>query len=240
MRLGSLQISLPQAIVLAAGLLALGAVLTWAPEDTRAVVIEWLGWGIAALSALLRPLVSRAASAETAEERAARAERARRRINRGPPPGTTMMLLALALVGCGASGLRTQAHAALVAGTVTSAAWAQVDHARTVRLDSVESSVSQSPDRDLIIAREAARWTPIGAGFDAIRDALLAWVQAIELARVAGEDSLTLEDWIRFVPLVGRVVLLYDDVARLARELEIELPALPPAVRALASAPEGR
>lgn len=239
MRLGSMQISLPQAIVLAAGLLALGAVLTWAPEDTRAVVIEWLGWGIAALSALLRPLVSRAAPAETAEERAARAERARRRINRGPP-GTTMMLLALALVGCGASGLRTQAHAALVAGTVTSAAWAQVDHARTVRLDQVESSVSQSPDRDLIIAREAARWTPIGAGFDAIRDALLAWVQAIDLARIAGEESLTLEDWIRFVPLVGRVALLYDDVARLARELELDLPALPPAVRALASAPEGR
>lgn len=150
-----------------------------------------------------------------------------------------LLLLAACLhsTGCGANGLRTQAHAALVAGTVTSAGWAQVDRARTDRLDRVQASVSQSPDRDLIIAREAERWTPIGAGFDAVRDALLAWVGAIDLARLAGEQDLS---WEFFFPLVSRVVLLYDDVARLARELDVDVPALPDVVRALASAPEGR
>lgn len=59
MKLGRLQLSLPQAIVLAAGLLALGAVLTWAPEDTRAQVVEWLGWGVAGVSAFLPRLLER-------------------------------------------------------------------------------------------------------------------------------------------------------------------------------------
>lgn len=60
MRLGRFQLSLPQAIVLAAGLLALGAVLTWAPDDTRAVVVEWLGWVVATASSAAGPLVQRA------------------------------------------------------------------------------------------------------------------------------------------------------------------------------------
>lgn len=69
MKIGRLQISLPQAIVLAAGLLVVGAALTWGPPDTRAAVQEWGGWVVAALSAALGPLVRRAVSeTETPEE----------------------------------------------------------------------------------------------------------------------------------------------------------------------------
>ena len=42
------------------------------------------------------------------------------------------------------------------------------------------------------------------------------------------------------MPLVARVVLLYDSAARLASGLGVELPLLPDTVRALATYPEGR
>lgn len=139
--------------------------------------------------------------------------------------------------GCGATALRDNARAALVTGTVLRTAGEQVDAARTARLDEVEAAVSQSPDRDLILAREMDRWEPVGAALDAARDALLSWVEALELARLADGDGFV---WQHVIPLVLRLVLLYDDVARLASELGAEVPALPGVVRALATLPEGR
>lgn len=68
MKVGRLQLSLPQSIVLAAGLVALGAALTWGPPDVRGPLVEWLGWGVAGLSALLGPLVRRHEAAPAAEE----------------------------------------------------------------------------------------------------------------------------------------------------------------------------
>lgn len=147
------------------------------------------------------------------------------------------LAVALAVAGCGASGLRTQASAATVASIALETAGQTVDHARRTRLDMVESRVSESPDRDEILRREAARWEPVGAALDACRDALLTWVEALNLARLGDEGLLS---WEVFVPLVMRLVLLYDDVARLATELGVSVPPLPDLVRALASAPEGR
>lgn len=147
------------------------------------------------------------------------------------------LALALAATGCGPNALRDNARAALVVTAAVETAGDSVDAARTERLDRVEAAVANSPDREAIVRREAARWEPVGAALDACRDAVLTWVESLELARVAGGDGLGFED---FVPLVLRVVLLYDDVARLATSLGVEVPELPAFVRALASAPEGR
>lgn len=148
-----------------------------------------------------------------------------------------LALAAVAAVGCGPNALRDNARAALVAGAALETAGGAADAARRERLDAVEAAVSQSPDRDEIIRREAARWEPLGAALDACRDALLSWVEALELARIADEGGLGFET---FVPFVLRLVLLYDDAARLANSLGAELPELPAVVRALASLPEGR
>lgn len=69
MKIGRYDLSTAQAIVVAAALLALGAVLTWAPEDTRSVVLEWLGY-IWALAATFGPrlLTKRGPEAEAAAD----------------------------------------------------------------------------------------------------------------------------------------------------------------------------
>lgn len=139
--------------------------------------------------------------------------------------------------GCGASALRDNARAATVVSVVLETAGDAADAARTARLDEVEHAVRNSPDRDEIIRREAAQWEPLGAALDACRDALLSWIGALEVANLAEETDLT---WEVFVPLVMRVVLLYDDVQRLANTLGATLPELPAIVRALAVAPDGR
>lgn len=153
-----------------------------------------------------------------------------------------LALVALAAVlassGCGASGLRTQAHAALVTGATLETTGAAIDAARDRSLDAVEEEYGDAPDFEERLDREAARWTPLGASLDACRDALLAWVDAIELARVAdlGEDFF----FELIVPLVARVVLLYDDIARLSASLGVEVPELPELVRSVATMPGGR
>jgi len=148
------------------------------------------------------------------------------------------VLAALLALGCGADALRTQSHAALVTTAVVETAGGAADAARGAALDRVEAEHAGSADLGTALDEEAARWTPLGASLDAVRDALRAWVAAIELARTAdmGEE-LYFE---LFVPLVARVVLLYDDFATLAQSLGADVPSLPAFVRAAASAPEGR
>lgn len=67
MKLGKLKLDIPQAIVISVSVAALALVLTFAPEDTREMVVKGLGWVGMLLSSLLRPLLTRA-PAEPAQE----------------------------------------------------------------------------------------------------------------------------------------------------------------------------
>lgn len=153
---------------------------------------------------------------------------------------TSLLALGMALAllaGCGTSALRGQATAATVASVALDTGGQTVDAARSAALDAVEARETDREARDAALRAEAARWAPVGAALDACRDALLTWIETLELARRGDEGAL---GWETFVPLVARVVLLYDSAARLASGLGVELPLLPDTVRALATYPEGR
>jgi len=54
-----LKLNWPQAVLASSALVTVGLVLAFAPEDTQSQVLEWLGWGVAALSSFLPGLIGR-------------------------------------------------------------------------------------------------------------------------------------------------------------------------------------
>lgn len=145
----------------------------------------------------------------------------------------------LALCGCGSSALGAHARAASVTIATVQTVGVTVDEARTLELDMAEEAHPwRGPERDATLTATAARWEPAGAALDALRDALIAWVDAIELAAAAdaGEDVEP-----HLLTLAGRVVLLYDSVGRAIRAArpETRVPELPAIVRALARGAAG-
>lgn len=147
--------------------------------------------------------------------------------------GAAVVLVALVLAGCGRTVLESNASAALISTSVHAAAGGEIDVARRASLTRVEAETEGQPvaARLEALRAERARWEPVGAALDAARDAIITWVQALELARAAGGDDGLLGP---LGTLAGRVALLYDDVARLATALGVDVPALPAVVRGLA------
>lgn len=148
--------------------------------------------------------------------------------------GAVILTVAALLAGCGSSAIGLHARAALITTSVHSAAGREVDSARGDALERIEEETRGQPvgARLEALRAERQRWAPIGAGLDGARDAIIAWVQALELARVAGAGDDLLAP---LGALAARVALLYDDVQRLAAGVGLELPALPDAIRGLAS-----
>lgn len=131
-----------------------------------------------------------------------------------------------------------QAQAAIVTSGLLRATGDAVDAARDQALGEVESRHPvRGPERSAALDAEAGRWTPLGASLDAMRDVLIAWADALELAALVNDDRVVFES---VVPLVARLVLLYDDATRIAQSLGLELPELPPLIRSAATLPGGR
>lgn len=152
--------------------------------------------------------------------------------------GLCLALVTLLVAGCGASGLRVQAQAATLTIGAHAVAGAAIESARKQALDRVEVEHPTDPEHDAAVDVEAARWHPALVALDAMRDALIAWTQALGAARAAGDGADVLAV---LLPLAARAVLLYDDVARLASALGVTIPTLPASVVALvASAGGGR
>lgn len=131
--------------------------------------------------------------------------------------------LAAMCSGCGAGAVRTHATAALYTTHAVRVGGEAVDAARASALDDLHE-----PDA---IREEAARWEPIGAALDAVRETLAAWVDGIDLARIADDEGIGLA---ALLPLAARVLALYARAAALASSLDAELPALPPWLLAVA------
>lgn len=141
------------------------------------------------------------------------------------------LLLALAILAAGCSPSAYRIHTTAVAGIAGGLEIAGTlrDDARGAALDRVEVDHPDVGDaRSAALDTEAARWAPSGLALDAVRSALLTWLSALELARLADGELLE-----ALLPLAVRVLRLYDDVARLLRELDVEAPALPGVVRAV-------
>lgn len=164
---------------------------------------------------------------------------------RTPPPLPILILaqiLALVIgacaIGCGPGAYVMQYRGATVLSGVHAAAGTVIDDARESALDRVEREHPTDPEHDAELDREAARWRPVSAALDAAREAIGAWIDAIDLARAAGGDPGDL--LAPLLALAARAVLLYEQISRLAGALGIDdLPPLPPFLRALATSTVG-
>lgn len=143
-----------------------------------------------------------------------------------------LLALCLALAGCTASTLQAHARAATVTAATLHAGVDAVTDARRSALSRVEHATQGQPvaDRLTALRAERERWAPVGAALDAARSALLTWIDSVELAHAAGGDGELLGPVLR---LAARVVRLYDDAARLGRQLGAHVPRLPQAVTEL-------
>lgn len=209
----------------------------WDDAPARYLVIA-LEWTVVASSWLLT-WVPRLTAGRPAARDAKIDERPRPKpILRPPGDGSLGLVLAAVVVsllhtGCGASAFQTHARGAAIAATALSATGDVVDSARGVALDRVEEAhPARGPERDAALDAEAARWRPAGEALDAARTAVLTWIDAIELARIAGSEDGLLP---QLVQLGARVVQLYDRVIAVIASLGVEgVPALPDAVRTFA------
>jgi hypothetical protein len=105
---------------------------------------------------------------------------------------------------------------------------------RVEALDRVEARYPIDPEHDEHFEIEASRWVPLGTALDAARTALLTWVDAIDLARIAGGGDGDLMGAVATV--AARALQLAARALAAASSMGAEgVPTIPPAVMTLAA-----
>ena len=139
---------------------------------------------------------------------------------------TCLVLFAVALAtcatGCSPSALRIHAETA-AAVTVT------VSAARTVIRESAAADFERCADRDCVATVEQ-RYGPVTIAHDSLRLALIGWVDALEVARLAGDSA---DLWAPLTSAASRVLLMWNELVALVGSLGVTLPPLPPGLPAL-------
>ena len=225
-------ITLPQALVVVA-LIAGAVVLALELPDDRwgglmRVAVLALGGGGAVGTLLLDRRPSTSSSSEPPPPPSA------------PPPGrhrsghvlvdvllgvvvvAGTLLLAALHSGCGASALQTQARAATVA---------------TVALEGAHRATMEETERrleacgDVACTQDVERaMAPIALAYEAAHVSLVGWVEALQVAAVAGDDG----DVIAALLTAGaRWLALWDPLAAALAGVGVEVPRLPPLVTGL-------
>ena len=132
--------------------------------------------------------------------------------------GGVLALVALGwlLTGCGAGAIRAQARAATVAVVALEGAHRLAMETTETRLDACETiPCTESVEADM---------APVAAVHDAARVALAGWVEALQLALVAGEDEHVLG---ALLVAAGRWAALWGELAAAMATVGVELPTLP-------------
>lgn len=121
--------------------------------------------------------------------------------------------------GCGASVVSTHARAATVSAVAAQGA------ARVVRDAALADAQTSCPAAGAeCMAALRARWAPADAAVASTRATLLAWVEALEIARVAGDgDDL----WVPLATAAARLVSEWERMRAALAPLGVDLPALP-------------
>jgi len=131
-------------------------------------------------------------------------------------------LVAWSCSGCGAGAIQVQARAATVA-TVA------LEGAHRLAMDVTEARMGACEDRACVEAAKA-ELAPIGLAHVAARTALEAWLEALDVARIAGEDG----DVLSALLVAGaRWLSLWDPLAAALAGVGVEVPRLPPLVTGL-------
>lgn len=143
-------------------------------------------------------------------------------IARKAAPVALTALAVMLVSGCGASALAIQARAATVA-TVA------LEGAHRLAMDVTEARLGACEDRACVETAKA-ELAPIGLAHVAARTALEAWLEALDVARIAGEDGDVVS---ALLVAAGRWLALWDPLAAALAGVGVEVPRLPPLVTGL-------
>lgn len=157
-----------------------------------------------------------------------------------PPPPLPPVVLATAIAcstiaGCG-SVIGVQARAATVSAVATQGAARMVsDAARAEAEHACPHSLypPSSPEMAMCLAPLRARWAPADAAIGSTRAALSAWVEALEIARIAGDGE---DLWAPLMTAASRLLADWEVLRLVLEPLGVELPALPATVIAAGGA----
>lgn len=127
-----------------------------------------------------------------------------------------LLLLGWMLAGCGGGAIRSQARAATVAVVALEGAHRLAMETTEARLDACHTI----PCTEVVEADMA----PVVAVHDAARVALAGWVEALQLALVAGEDEQVLG---ALLVAAGRWAALWAELTAAMAQVGVELPTLP-------------
>lgn len=120
--------------------------------------------------------------------------------------------------------MQTHAQAATVAAVATQgAARVMADAALTTARTECPDTPDDDADR-ACIARVRERWAPADPMVGSLRITLLAWVEALEIAHMAGSQN---DLWVPLATAAARFVVEYQHMAEWVRELGVDMPALP-------------
>lgn len=131
----------------------------------------------------------------------------------------------LAPVGCSPSAITTHARVAQVVGPVLDTAREVILAARSADLDGC--AVGETPEVRLSCLDEReARWRPGVLAYNLAREAFAAWIEAMELANLAGTPDAEAGEIL--LPLALALVRLYDGVETALEPFEeLDLPDFP-------------
>lgn len=144
-----------------------------------------------------------------------------------------LLLLALAVTGCGASAVEVHARAAHAAGGVLTLAH---DAIRDARRAEVDRAIAAAPTReDAEDARDAIdlRYEPITDAYMTVQSVHSAWVRLIVAAAAGSDFNLPLA-----LSLGAELVTAYAELSRLATHVGLNLPDLGDTVNAALAASE--
>lgn len=134
----------------------------------------------------------------------------------------SVLMLAIVLPGCGAGALQVQARAATVA-TVA------LEGAHRLTMDETERRLEACLDVACIQDVERTM-APIALAYEAARVSLVGWVEALQVAQVAGDDGDVIG---ALLTAAGRWLALWDPLAAALAGVGVDVPLLPPLVTGL-------
>lgn len=154
---------------------------------------------------------------------------------KAPPGGGVVLLLALCLgasvvSGCGAGALATQARAATIVGVGLGSIGQELHDERATALDACEADAVPLHCE----SERTSAWAPAVAAYESARAALSTWIEALDVARQAGEPDGDLLGAL-FVA-VSRLARQWDALAAALRGVGVDVPDLPPVVAGLLGA----
>lgn len=134
---------------------------------------------------------------------------------------------ALLLSACGASAVQVQSRAIQAAALTTTSAAQLVSESARAEAETRcprEDHTPSSSELAACLAPVRAAWAPADVAVASVRTSLTLWVETLQIAKLAGDGE---DLWAPMAHAASRVVLEYERLTRVLRQLGVFAPTLP-------------